>query len=56
MKCKKSVETVREKVEPTNAIPAVGKCPDRGTKTHELTNNADGIKMIGEMAATGGTA
>jgi DNA-directed RNA polymerase subunit RPC12/RpoP len=58
MKCKKKVDSITDKVEPTerNSHRAIGKCPTCGTKTHTLMNNENGIKMIGEMATTGGQA
>ncbi len=58
MKCKKSVEPVTEKVEPTqrNTPQGCGHGPRLRDEDAQLMNNADGMKMIAEMAATRGTA
>lgn len=59
LKCNKSVDSITESVKPDskrNVHRAAGKCSTCGTKTHKIMNNADGIKMLGDMATTGGTA
>lgn len=58
LKCRKTVKSVTSEVKPTERGThlAKGKCQTCGTSTAKLMSNQDGIKMLGDMATTGGTA
>lgn len=58
LKCKNKVQSLTDKVEPTDrgTHKATGKCAVCGTKTSRLLNNKDGQAMLSDMASTGGTA